>query len=248
MNVDRLVKLGEYLTTYSSINYGEYYVPDQPLSILAWQIPYELITPDQLQSLLFVDPGNTRNFPQRDGSEIYTDGKRGLTVKNEKHWMQYIDPIPSVDQDNVVEGNLLSAIQFVNQHGGWSGDHLIESIPESPIIGRQTFLFRQYFDAYPVVDTGPEPFGLTRVVIQKEVVSGYDRSILKLDPTRATPIDGEVVILPGGKSLEDLIANYPNKASITAIFPAYRPYVTEDHVQLRPGWIIQLLDGSLEYL
>ena len=44
----------------------------------------------KMENMLFPDPGITRNLPTRDGTEIYSDGKRGLEIKREHPWMRSI--------------------------------------------------------------------------------------------------------------------------------------------------------------
>lgn len=242
-DVEGYVGFGELQTTYHSKD-GDIYLPDKPIEITKYRIPFEAMTVEQLTKTLFVDPSNTRNFSIRDGSQIYTDGKRGLQVRTDQ-WMSYSDPIPSVDSRNDVRENLNSAVTFVNQHGGWSGQFAVKSIPQTPVIGKQTFTFRQYYDSYPIMSDRPDGFGLIKLVLQKGTVANYDRSMLTLESRR---LERTLKTLEGGKYLDDWLANSPRRTLVAAIYPAYQPVVQEKYIDLNPVWIAEYRDGTYEVI
>ena len=93
----------------------------------------EQYTPEQLQKSLFVDPGTSRNLLDRDGTEIYTDGKRGLQIYHGRHWMSYSDPVAPVETNAASQESLLVAVEFINRHGGWDGDYLMSEIEEGAV-------------------------------------------------------------------------------------------------------------------
>lgn len=243
-DVETSIGFGQIQTLYHTVD-GDYYLPDQPLPAVKLTMPYEKLTGPQLQNSFFVDPGNTRNFRDRDGSDIYTDGKRGLQIKNERSWMSYSDPIPQVESRNDVSENLHSAVQFINQHGGWNGQYAASRVPLTPPIGRQNFRFRQYVNSFPIIAEESEHLGIIRIVLQKGVVSGYERSLVQMDVDRAERTEWT---LPGGKELDEMIARYPRRAQVVSVLPAYRPTVSEENVTLEPGWVAELRDGTYEYL
>ncbi|WP_127582177.1 YycH family regulatory protein [Paenibacillus koleovorans] len=244
-DVEGFVGFQELQTTYHTKD-GDVYLPDKPLEMTQYRIPYEPITIDQLIKTLFVDPRNTRNFDNRDGSQIYTDGKRGLQVKADPLWMSYSDPIPTVDSRNDVRENLSSAVTFVNQHGGWNGQFGVKSIPLTPIIGRQAFTFRQYYDSYPIVSEKAEGFGLIRLVLQRGVVASYDRSMLTLE-TRG--VERSLKMIEGGKALDDLVTALPRRSLVAGVYPAYQPVLDKDEImQLNPVWVVEYRDGTYEHL
>jgi regulatory protein YycH of two-component signal transduction system YycFG len=243
-DVETSIGFGEIQGLYRTSD-GDIYLPEAPIPSVELEMSYEKISGTQLQNNFFVDPDNTRNFRDRDGSDIYTDGKRGLQVKNDQAWMSYTDPIPLVDIRNEVIDNLNSAVLFINQYGGWNGTFLAAEIPQLPLYGRQTFVFRQYMNQMPIINEPEDDFGYMRVVIQRGVVSHYERSLIQMDSRKA---ERREAMLPGGKDLEQLITDYPRSYNIIDIFPAYKPTVTDKHVTLTPKWGIELRDGTYDFL
>lgn len=241
-NVEQMVGFGEMQPGYRYTN--DYYLPDAPLEIPKYSIAIQTIPIDQLQKTLFVDPRNTRNF-RKDGAEIYTDGKRGLQVKPDQLWMSYSDPVPAVNARNDIRENLNAAVQFVNQHGGWNGSFLAQSIPQTQSVGRQTFTFRQYYDSYPIVSDRSDSFGLIRIVLEDRVVANYERSMIMLDETK---VDRTLQTIPGGKALDDMLNRYEKKHMIESVTPAYQPIVLDETMELNPVWAVELVDGTFEIL
>ncbi|RKN85980.1 YycH family regulatory protein [Paenibacillus ginsengarvi] len=243
-NIEQMVGFGELLVSYHYKD--DFYLPDLPLEVPRYKIAINEMPVDQLQKTLFVDPRNTRNFRNKDGSDTYyTDGKRGLQVKPDQQWMSYTDPIPVVDARNDVRENLNAAVQFINQHGGWNGSFMTKAITPSQLIGRQQFTFRQYYDSFPIIGDGSESFGLIRIVLQNRVVASYERSLAMLDNSRVTR---SLVTIEGGKALDDMVNAFVRKNLIVAITPAYQPVLRDKTMELNPVWAVELRDGTYEYL
>lgn len=243
-NVEQMVGFGELLATYHVKD--DLYLPDQPLEVARYKIATTTIPIDQLQKTLFVDPLNTRNFRNKDDSDIYyTDGKRGLQIKTGQLWMSYTDPVPAVDSRNDVRENLNAAVQFINQHGGWNGTFMARSLMQSQVVGRQQYTFRQYYDSFPIIGDRPDSFGLIRIDLQNRVVASYDRSTVMLDSSK---IERSLKTLRGGKSLDDMLNAYPHKNLVVSIMPAYEPIMLDGSIELDPVWTVELRDGTYEML
>ncbi|KIL39602.1 hypothetical protein SD70_18920 [Gordoniibacillus kamchatkensis] len=242
--------LEEYLSSadypaYHSAN-GDFYLPNQPLSMTAYTFNYTEFTAEQLKQSLFVDPGVTRNLKETDGSVIYTDGKRGLQLSSDLRWMNYSDPVAATDTKNDIRDNLLAAIQFINQHGGWNGKFIFnQTETRGTGTAGQTFDFRQYYDRYPIVGRRAESFGSIKLAIQKGTVSHYERSTIIMG---SRPTDTKATSLEGGEALDNRLKEYPKRSSIATMFPAYDPVVKEKTLVLRPVWVVELRDGSMEIL
>ncbi|SEC29802.1 two-component system activity regulator YycH [Paenibacillus sp. GP183] len=221
---------------------GDYYLPVKPIRTMVYTFKYKRFTAEQLKRSLFVDPGITRNLKERDGSEIYTDAKRGLQISKDQLWFNYSDPVASVESNIDVRENLQSGVQFVNQHGGWDGIYSLSRTPLRQTFSNQTFIFRQYYENYPIIDEG---FGTIKLIVQKGIVSAYERSMIIPDPKSVTHID---VTLPSASELADRLKNYQKASSIISIFPAYRPFIKEDTVVLAPVWALEFRDGTVDFI
>jgi regulatory protein YycH of two-component signal transduction system YycFG len=242
-NIEQMVGFGELLVTFHMKD--DYYLPDQPLEVAKYKIAVNTMPIDQLQKTLFVDPRNMRNYRKNDGSEIYTDGKRGLQVRPDQLWMSYTDPIPVVDSRNDVRENLNAAVQFINQNGGWNGSFMAKSLTQSQLIGRQQFTFRQYYDSFPIISDRSDNFGLIRTVLQNRVVANYERSMMMLDNTN---VERSLKTIEGGKTLDDMLNAYSRKNLIVSVTPAYQPVVRDKFMELNPVWAVELRDGTYDIL
>jgi regulatory protein YycH of two-component signal transduction system YycFG len=234
---------GSIFDLYTSSN-GDYYLPAKPFHVPVFSFKYTQSTADQLKRSLFVDPGITRNLKERDGSEIYTDAKRGLQISKDQRWFNYSDPVASVDSKNDVSGNLSAGVQFVNQHGGWDGKYAVSRAPQRQT--NQSFTFRQYYESYPIINPqADEGYGTIKLHVQKGTVSGYERSMIVPDLKTVKRSDAE---LPGSDVVEERIKRYAKASSIVSVFPAYQPSMKEDTFMLVPVWAVQLRDGTFDYL
>jgi regulatory protein YycH of two-component signal transduction system YycFG len=245
-NVQKYVALGQYLTPYHSVT-GDYYLPNKALTMARIQAPYSEFTADQLKRSLFVDPSMTRYLVERDGTKIYTDGKRGLQLKDDTHWMNYSDPISApVESSSDLKENLLSSIRFINQHGGWNGSYIYSKMSSDLNTGPQTFEFRQYVDNFPLIGLTPNNFGYIKLVLQRGVVSVYERSLINIENKEVVKTPSS---LPGGKLLDDIIQSYAKRFDIVSVFPAYQVIVMKGKkVDLVPRWAVELKDGTTEFL
>lgn len=248
-DVERFVGFGESRVKYVMAA-KDLYLPMAPIPMVEYRYAYRQFTADQLQRSLFPDPFSTRNLTERDGSEIYTDGKRSLQLSLGQRWMRYTDPAASAEGQYSTLDTALSAVQFVNRHGGWNGEYMLESVEHDAANHEQQIHFRQYVGSYlgsfPVIGTSDGlPFGSIEMVLRNRAVTGYERSTVQLDDMVVTR---KSVQLPGGESLEMLWESYPNRAQVLSIYPAYRAVLTEDEVLLTPVWALTKRDGSIHVL
>lgn len=244
-DIEDKVRLGESLTKYHTEN-GDYYLPDQAIPAIQHTAAYTQFTPEQLKQSLFVDPGMTRTLQERDGAQIITDGKKGLQLRTGQHWFAFSDPVSvPVDSKNDMKDNLLSAIQFINQHGGWDTSFLYAQMNPKQPSGPQTFLFRQVLDGMPVINVKQDVFGYMKVVVQKGIISNFERSMLVLNPKSMQKSEA---VLPGGKELDQTVANFNRKNAIARVFPGYRPVINDQHIVFVPQWFVELRDGTFDVL
>ncbi|AFH66349.1 YycH family regulatory protein [Paenibacillus caseinilyticus] len=244
-DVEKFVKVEEGYPPYRYMP-QDYYLPEGNLTVSSPTMNYTQLTEDQLKRTFFVDPALTRSLTEWDGSDIYMDGTRGLQMRGEQRWLTYSDPVaPSVDNKEDLKGNLRSAVQFINQHGGWNGTYGLQKVPQQLLPSSGAYVFRQYYDGYPVIGKRGENIGFVKIVVQKGIVSSYERSTMMPDVRSAVRRD---VILPGGEALDAKLKQYGRIAQVYSVFPAYRPVVTERTLELIPGWAAELRDGSYEFI
>ncbi|MDF2960342.1 MAG: YycH family protein [Paenibacillus sp.] len=248
-DIERFVSLEGVLPKEEIIPYkmaGEdYYLPLKPVTFPAVKLPFTQYSVDQLKRSFFVDPAITRKLSERDGSEIYTDTKRGLKIKNDQRWMMYTDPIAPVDSKEDLRDNLLSAVQFVNQHGGWNGKYSVYKVPQRLLPANQAFVFRQYYKSLPIMNQRSDNIGFIKIVMQKGIVASYERSMMIPDFMKASSNEST---LAGGEALDAKLNQYSKKSSVISVFPGYRPVINEQMMDLVPSWTVELRDGTYEFL
>ncbi|SDW99789.1 YycH family regulatory protein [Paenibacillus sp. CF384] len=242
-DVQMYVGYGEYQTNYRKVG-DDLYTPDGPVESMQQIVGYDTYSTEQMQRYLFVDPGVTRVISDQGGSQIYTDGKRGLQVEQNGRWISFTDPVSVQGQDDNESQNVYAAIQFINKHGGWDGMHRFMHAGTFESV--QVLRFQQYYGSYPIIPQEPFMFGSMRLRLQQGVVSEYERSLLTLQKKAQ---QRDIRWLPGGDMLENAFKNYKRRLEVTAIYPALLAISTEKNVmKLEPIWAVRLVDGTQENL
>ncbi|WP_068776513.1 YycH family regulatory protein [Paenibacillus sp. FJAT-26967] len=249
LRADFTVKDVENFTAMGAMNdlfqvmSGDYYLPSKPMPVLSYEFGYKEFETEQLKSSLFADPLLTRNLKNKDGPQIFTDGKRGLQINTEERWMKYTDALAVTDSKNNISENLEAGLHFINQHGGWNGKYAISKPMQQHSYSNQTFAFRQVYDAFPIIADKREGFGTIHITLQKGVVSNYERSVVYADSKVVSKQNTELM---GGEALNTRITNHPKRYNIINVFPAYRPVMGEKTIKLIPQWAIEFRDGTYE--
>lgn len=190
-DVRQFVGFGEYWVPYTMVD-DDLYIPQESLTYPTWTVPYGKYTSEQMQRNLFFDPGITRMTQNsEDGSQIFTDGKRGLKIEQDGAWLVYTDPIAvSGEAADPVEP-ILSAVEFVNRHGGWNGPHLLA--PGGERQDGEVVRFQQYFQGLPVLPGRPDMrFGYMQLIMQQGEVAQYERPLIVMETAADAPAEGEL--------------------------------------------------------
>lgn len=237
-DVQQHVDFGSNWTPYTLMD-GGYYIPAEALETIEADVPTGQFTVEQMQRSLFFDPSMTRNIREKDGSEIYTDSKRSLQVKQEQRWISYTDPAaPPAGQIDAAK-DALSAVDFVNQHGGWKGrSRMMLDTTDT----KTKLQFQQYYSSFPIMDSMQFRFGTISMEMQQETVSSYERSLEYLNEGAESK---KSVKLPGGDKLKALIQKVAGaNRKVVDVYPAYRPSSIEDGLKLIPVWVIRFGNGE----
>lgn len=237
-DVQQHVDFGTNWTPYTAVN-GDYYVPEQKLSLVEAEIPSGMYTIEQMQSNLFFDAGSTRYIPEKDGSKIYTDSKRSLQVDQEQNWMSYSDPAALPAGESTPAKDALEAVDFVNKHGGWNGTYRLASTEEDK--QERKVSFQQYYGSYPILSKPQLQYGVINLELQQGTVSSYERSLMYTEEDQAVKT---VVELPGGEELRAKLARAGSSSPVKDLIPAYIPVVQRETLRLVPVWRVTLKDGT----
>ncbi|WP_019639434.1 YycH family regulatory protein [Paenibacillus fonticola] len=243
-DVKQQVDFGKDWTPYTLKN--GYYIPEKPVDMVETKLKVGVFSTEQIQGLFF-DPSITRIIREKDGSEIYTDSRRSLQVKQDGNWINYTDPAAPSAGENSAASNALSSIDFVNQHGGWNGSYRLEQVDGSEDIN--SVVFRQYFGngqfgAFPIMDFTAFRYGTISLAMRQGTITGYERSLIY---EKTGELDKQVVQLMGGKELKDKLEQF-SEADVINLYPAYLPSLSEDQLRLKPAWIVELSNGAVHEL
>lgn len=222
-----------------------YYVPEKPIEMVETGIKIGLYTTEQMQRSLFFDSSITRYIREKDGSEIYTDSKRSLQVRQDRNWINYTDPAAPAAGENNPGRNALSAVEFVNQHGGWNGQYRLEQT-KSIDAESHTVIFKQYYGfgqygSFPVIDLSTFHYGDITLEMRQGTITGYERSLIYM---KEETFDKKVVQLRVGNELRTELANLQRESRIVKLYPAYVPSINEDGLLLKPMWAAELSNGA----
>jgi len=224
---------------------GRLYLPETPVQAVDYEYAYEKYTPEQMQRSLFFDPGTTKAIQDGSDTKVYTNGKSVLQLQQNGSWMSYTDPVADLNSENRLSDNVLAAVQYVNDHGGWDGLHRF--VGEGPVGEGDTIEFQKYHHQYPVIGSSGFSFGSMRLVLKQGVVSEYERSMLTVGDSLGKT---SMRWLPGGNELLVALSNYERKAAVESLYPALRvtPVKGKQAMRMEPVWAVRLIDGSQEVL
>lgn len=242
-DVRQQVDFGKDWIPYALID--GYYIPEKPIDMVETVLNIGVFSTEQIQGSLFFDPSITRIIREKDGSEIYTDSRRSLQVKQDGNWINYTDPAAPSAGENSPANNALSSIDFINQHGGWNGSYRLEQV--DGLDEMNTVVFRQYFGngqfgAFPIMDFNTFRYGTISLAMRQGTITGYERSLLYV---KAGDREKQVVQLSGGKELKDKIEQL---SGIVHLYPAYLPSLSQEGLLLKPTWIVELKSGAVHEL
>lgn len=243
-DVHQLVDFGLDWVPYTVQEGTSVYIPEEPVEMVSLELPIGMYTVEQMQRSLFFDPSITRNIRERDGSELYTDSKRSLQVDRGQNWMNYTDPAAPPSGESSPGKDVLSAIDFVNQHGGWNGSYRLSQSEDNE--DRTLVEFQQYHRGYPILNTPGFNYGIMKLELQNGTVTSYERSLVyvKIEEQKK-----KIVELPAGDELRKKLDKLPDDLKIIDLDPAYLPIITEDSgMRLKPVWAVQLSNGNIKVL
>lgn len=242
-DVEGYVGFGQYWDPYTTKD-GNLYIPEKPITrLLEMQVGFNRYTTEQMQDNLFFDPEIIRTIQDsKSGPQFYTDGKIGLKVEQDGTWLSYTNPVAPTEGESDMVDNVMAAVSFVNQHGGWNGKHQFVKEVDSET-GSAMIRFQQYYRQVPVVSGRTMNLGFMQLTLQQGVVSSYDRSMVVLGNDMTNKSSRQ---LPGGDQLRSILNNMDSKGNnIEALFPAFRPVLKKDTVVLSPVWAARLVSGEV---
>lgn len=228
--------VSDQLTPYGGFRATEdrtIFYPEIQTNITSYKYFLNRLDPEKFKVALFSDP----SFVQKNyvmNNEEYTDGTSLMTVDNDTRMLSYVNP--AGESSNVMSSIdlLQKSIDFVNEHGGWTGNYRYAGIDEL----NQKVLYRLHDRmGYPIFNE----YGMSEIVQvwgQKEIHK-YLRPIFALDvPLRSETT--EVQLNSGSEVLEYIkTKNGFKEEGLEELVLGYR--MTKDIkepqlINLEPSW------------
>jgi len=166
-----------------------FYIPIEPIEMKVYQIPYQVITVDDMIKVLFVDPNMVRKVYETENrnSMLYTDGSRSMEVFSFEDYISYYQPSTLNQKAYSVKRDVQAAIRFVNQHGGWDGSYLLDKTESLQTRNTTLVNFRFYLDGNPVI-MSQDNEGQMVIQVTNGTTSSYQRPMLMFNPRKIEAI------------------------------------------------------------
>lgn len=121
-------------------------VSSDPVTMNQYTHLFEHLPTDKFRDALFSDPSFVQRTSTISGEE-YTDSSTLLSVNYDTNIIKYVNPAQQSQYTSNSNDILQQSINFVNGHGGWTGNYRYVAIDEK----EQTVLFRLYESSgYPI--------------------------------------------------------------------------------------------------
>lgn len=168
------------------------YLSTEESKMLRYQLIAANLESEKFKNALFKDPSVVQKNYQPYGEE-YTNGSSLMRVNTDKSTLSYVNPA-EINESNYFSKNLLKrGIDFVNEHGGWTGNYRFVEMDEK----KQTVLFRLYDDkGYPVFSENSGISEISQIWGQNNI-NQYLRSNFSLGLRMETT----ETILPSGQDI-----------------------------------------------
>ncbi len=135
---------------------GLLYVPVDPVYMNALNLSPEEIEHDIILKTFFVDYNMARIIEEKEGGMIYTDGSRGLRLKNTG--LEYSAPQKEEGRVSVTYADALAnSSSLISYHGGWPRGLRLEKVNLTGWGGSAYYQveWRMYYEGFPIYTIHP---------------------------------------------------------------------------------------------
>jgi regulatory protein YycH of two-component signal transduction system YycFG len=153
--------------------------------------------------------------------------------------MSYTDPAAPPSGEASSSKDILAAVDFVNEHGGWNGVYRLELSGNGK--EQSQIVFQQYYGSYPVLDRMNFHYGMMKMELQQGNVSAYERSLIYMQGQQTKRMKK----LPGGEELKAMVMALNKESPVEELYPAYLPELESNSLRLIPVWAVKLENGQI---
>ncbi|WP_216830171.1 YycH family regulatory protein [Alkalihalobacterium elongatum] len=213
------------------------YLPENAINVETISYTITPVSVDVFKQLLFNDPFSVKYFSQANGEESYTDGHRLINIINSGNFMDYINPVYSENPERGSRNVILSSIDFINGHGGWTDQYILSEWVSNE--GKEEAKFRLRLNGYPVISMGGYDVMNLHVHRTGNQTSRYVRPLFDLDQQPIEYARTSVDLPSGYEVIEKLEQReFFDQTRLEAITIGYEMKKWNAFVTIEPHWYI----------
>lgn len=200
----------------------------------------EEISPNRFRDALFSDPNAVRRSQVGSNQEEFGDDHALMRIDTEKKKLNYVYPVAKSEEPAIPSELLLSTIDFVNEHGGWTDEFRYTYMNPKT----RTVRFRLFLNGLPV---------FTDVTSSTEIIQrwGDNRIFSYTRPYYlrgwTPPSETKVEVLPSGIDVAERLrqSDIIDFSAVEEIAPGYfmKHDVERSLLVMEPSWFY-LIKGN----
>lgn len=231
---------------YTLFNYGnqfkkKVYLPENSLEVDSATYLSNPIAPEHFKQLLFSDPSFVKHYLQSNGEESFTDGNRMVNVLNSKNVLKYINPGFGEIANLSSKSALISALDFINGHGGMTNPFYFDSLKS--VASNDEITFRLAVGGYPVYESNfydvNNLFEIALNRVDGNQIKQYTRPLFHIEAESINSI--KTTKLPSGHELIDMLKMKSdfNLYMLTDINKGFKMTKRQSLITFEPSWFIK---------
>ncbi|MDR6225403.1 YycH family regulatory protein [Desmospora profundinema] len=211
---------------------------------------YTLNTIDigDMRKALFPDPSLAKRTLVRDSVYIYSDRSRTLQHNEKQETMVFSNPGSSIGRHSSTPEELSGINRFINRHGGWTSNYLLEREEKDPANETTLYDFRLFVGNHPVYWKGLKEGRPDRIRLAatEQGVASYERSLRYLitNSEQAQPAE----LSNKETLLKELEKRKLPLSRIHWIYPGYQAETQKGSVDLTPVWVVVDNRGEISFI
>ncbi|WP_102273373.1 YycH family regulatory protein [Cytobacillus massiliigabonensis] len=222
---------------YKVSNERVLFLPSNETKMLRYQYITKPLDYEKYKNALFTNPSVVQKNHQSSGVE-FKDYSSLMRVNYDKNTLSYVNPAESNEKPFPADNLLKRSIDFVNEHGGWTGNYQYVKVDESSY----RVLFRLYeSNGYPVFSDANGISEISHTWGQNEILE-YSRSNfsfgIQTDSSETTLQSGQEVI----EKLERMEGVHLNQVQNIVIGYTMKKDLHNVLVYLEPAWYYEYND------
>lgn len=229
------------LVEYGKNFKGKVYLPEDSLEVDSATYLSKPIAPEHFKQLLFSDPSFVKHYLQSNGEESFTDGNRMVNVLNSGNVLKYINPGFGDIANRSTKPALISALDFLNDHGGITSSFYFDSVKS--VTSNEEITFRLAVGEYPVYESNfydvNNLYEITLNRFDGNQIDQYIRPLFYIEVESINSI--KITTLPSGHEVIEILKNKSdfNPYMLTDINKGFKMTKRQSFITFEPSWFIK---------